>query len=192
MNQDKPCERSGAVRVRFVSMNPASAIRLRGPCALGLDVWDTPLSRAPAAAVIAAYCALCTTVSLIPLPGYSRALSEHRGARRRVGVAGVGRAAVGVDSGRTATTARLPHAWSCRAVADCTVTVGGDPIPNFLSRDRSGSDAPRFFTCISICSSKHHAPGRRVHLLYKPRPVRACAIEPVACGLHGEAGGSCA
>ena len=177
--------RSGAVRVY-------PGIRLRGPCALGLDVWDTPLSRAPAAAVIAAYCALCTTVSLIPLPGFSRARSEHRGARRRVCVAGErcwaggGGCGFGTDGNDRPAPARL--VLPCGA--DCTVTVGGDP--NFLSRDRSGSDAPRFFTCISICSSKNHAPGRRVHLLYKPRPVRACAIEPVACGLHGEAGGSCA
>lgn len=93
--------RSGAVRVY-------PGIRLRGPCALGLDVWDTPLSRAPAAAVIAAYCALCTTVSLIPLPILPSKLgpsTEEAGA----GVAGVGWR-VGVDSGRTATTARLPHA----------------------------------------------------------------------------------
>ena len=98
--------RSGAVRVY-----PASAIRLRGPCALGLDVWDTPLSRAPAAAVIAAYCALCTTVSLIPLPilPTSRASKGPSTEEAGAGVAGVGWR-VGVDSGRTATTARLPHA----------------------------------------------------------------------------------
>ena len=150
MNQDvNHVSGSGAVRVY-----PASAIRLRGPCALGLDVWDTPLSRAPAAAVIAAYCALCTTVSLIPLPILPSLGPSTDRTRRRWVRAGVGRAG-GCGFGTDGNDRPAPARLVLPCGADCTVTVGGDP--NFLSRDRSGSDAPRFFTC--ICSWKHPTPG---------------------------------